>query len=235
MSRRSFVQVARAVPLGRMALADPFFARAARVMLGLGIVCLGSAWMALAGCEGEGEIGLRPVEVLEPKSGDPFELDPLLAPASLACSPCREWEVVLAGGDVVRVRGADGPALRIPGEQVSFVELAQASSGAEVDVGSDVARARAEAASGPIPSSDPVFERLGVFAVLEPAGREAWSAFASEHAKHFVLVEVDGRPVDLFRPLGWTRGLRLGVFADEAAGEAFVAELRFVRARSRGR
>jgi hypothetical protein len=218
-------------PLCRIAVGGPI-ARAAHVTLCVWIVSLVSGFAglaglaALAGCEREGEIGLRPVELLDPRPGDPFDTDPLLTPAPLACSPCREWEVVLASGDVVRVRGADVPSLRIRGEDVSFVELAQASSGVEVGLES-VERTETDPAKRDS-------ERLGVFAVLEPAGRDAWSVFASEHAKHFVLVEVDGRPVDLFRPLGWARGLRLGVFADEAAGLAFVAELGFVRSRARG-
>ena len=63
--------------------------------------------------------------------------------------------------------------------------------------------------------------------MLEAEGREAWSAFATQYARHFVLVEIEGRPVDLIRPLGWARGLRIGVFDDDRRRDAFVRTLPF--------
>ncbi len=74
-----------------------------------------------------------------------------------------------------------------------------------------------------------------MYAVLDRSGREALSTFAGEHARRFVLVEIDGRPVDLFRPLGWARGMRIGVFDDERRRDMFVEALPFSAREMRGR
>ena len=107
------------------------------------------------------------------------------------------------------MRAAGEPALRLAEDQVAFVELASEGGG-----------------DGVGPGTTPE-ERFGVYAVLEDEGREAWSVFATRYARHFVLVEIEGRPVDLVRPLGWSRGLRIGVFDDERQRETFVRTLPF--------
>ncbi len=169
--------------------------------------------IALSACEEEPGLALRPVELLDPAPTDPFDTDPLLAAPPPACSDCVERRVVLPGGDVVTVRAGREPALRLPPEAVAFVELASEGGGPlpEAVAGDEV--------RGP--------ERFGVYAVLEGAGREAWGTFAQAHARHWVLVELGGEAVDLVRPLGWSRGLRIGVFEDEAARAAFVRDLPF--------
>ena len=161
------------------------------------------------GCVESSGIALYPVEVLDPAASDPFDTDPLLAPAPLDCVDCVERRVALPGGDVATVRAAREPALRLADDQVAFIELA--SEGAGDELGSGTATE----------------ERFGVYAVLEDEGREAWSTFATEYARHFVLVEIEGKPVDLVRPLGWARGLRIGVFEDEPHRDAFVRTLPF--------
>lgn len=161
------------------------------------------------GCvEGSG-IALYPVELLDPAASDPFDTDPLLAPAPLDCVDCVERRVALPGGDVATVRAAKKPVLRLAEDQVAFVELASEGGGDLM---------------GPGTATE---ERFGVYAVLEAEGREAWSGFATQYARHFVLVEIEGRPVDLIRPLGWARGLRIGVFDDERRREAFLRTLPF--------
>lgn len=176
-------------------------------LVGLG-VGLGFG-LAYAGGGVESTIGLYPVELVDPAPEDPFEIDPLLAPAPLDCGECRERTVRLAGGDAVTIRSAPEPALRLTGDRVDFVELSSAAGWESAE------HSEAEA------------ERFGVYAVLDRAGRESWSEFALEHARRFVLVEIDGEPVDLVRPLGWSRGLRIGVFDDERRRDAFVAGLPF--------
>lgn len=180
-------------------------------LLGLG------AGLALAGCDEEPVIGLYPVELVDPAPSDPFETDPLLAPATLDCGDCRERTIRLAGGDVVTIRSAPKPALLLTGDQVDFIELSSAAGG-EPDSGEEEPE-----------------ERFGVYAVLDRSGREAFSKFAGEHARRFVLVEIDGRPVDLFRPLGWSRGMRIGVFDDEQRRDMFVEALPFSAREMRGR
>ena len=152
---------------------------------------------------------VRSVELLDPAARDPLDTDPLFAPAALECTDCVEREVVLPGGDVARVRAAKEPSLRLSDDQIAFVELAS-------EGGNELA--------GPGTAAQ---ERFGVYAVLEDEGREAWSELATAYARHFVLVEIDGRPVDLVRPLGWSRGLRIGVFEDELQRDAFVLSLPF--------
>ena len=183
------------------------------------IGCLSLAGLGLAFARGGGEpvIGLYPVELVDPAPVDPFELDPLLAPAPLDCGDCRERTIGLAGGDVVTIRSAPEPTLLLRADQVAFVELSSAAGGE------------------PAASEEVEGERFGVYAVLDRSGREAWGAFAGEHSKRFILVEIDGRPVDLFQPLGWSRGLRIGVFADEARRDAFVAALPFNKKRTPNR
>ena len=173
--------------------------------------------LALAGCDEEPVIGLYPVELVDLAPSDPFETDPLLAPATLDCGDCRERTIHLAGGDVVTIRSASKPALLLTGDQVDFIELSSA-------VGGD-----------PDGGEEAVEERFGVYAVLDRTGREAFSAFAGEHARRFVLVEIDGRPVDLFQPLGWSRGMRIGVFDDERRRDMFVEALPFASREVRGR
>lgn len=161
------------------------------------------------GCVESSGIALYPVELLDPAASDPLDTDPLFAPAPLDCVDCVERRVALPGGDVATVRAAREPALRLADDQVAFVELA--SEGGDDRMGPGTATE----------------ERFGVYAVLEDEGREAWSAFATTYARHFVLVEVEGRPVDLVRPLGWARGLRIGVFDDARRRAAFVRALPF--------
>ena len=163
----------------------------------------------LTGCDEEPGIALYPVELLDPAARDPLDTDPLFAPAALECTDCVEREVVLPGGDVARVRAAKEPSLRLSDDQIAFVELASEGG---------------NALAGPAAAAQ---ERFGVYAVLEDEGREAWSELATAYARHFVLVEIDGRPVDLVRPLGWSRGLRIGVFEDELQRDAFVRALPF--------
>jgi hypothetical protein len=161
------------------------------------------------GCVESAGIALYPVELLDPAASDPFDTDPLLAPAPVDCVDCIERRVALPGGDVATVRAAREPVLRLADDQVAFVELAS-------EGGDDV--------MGPGTATE---EHFGVYAVLEEEGREAWSAFATRYARHFVLVEIEGRPVDLIRPLGWARGLRIGVFEDERQRDAFIRTLPF--------
>ena len=177
----------------------------------IGCLSLAGLGLGLAFARGDGAsvIGLYPVELVDPAQEDPFEIDPLLAPPPLECGDCRERTIGLAGGDVVTIRSAPQPTLRLTGDQVDFVELSSAAGG--------------EPAAG----EESAGERFGVYAVLDRSGREAWAEFAKEHARRFVLVEIDGRPVDLFQPLGWSRGLRIGVFADETRRDAFIAALPF--------
>lgn len=188
--------------------------RPGRKPRGVGVV---AAWMlavalALVACEDEAAIELYPVELVEPAPDEPFATAPLLAPPPLACDDCRERRVVLAGGEAVVVRAPASPALRLGPDEVAFVELGEPASGGDV-----------LAEGGPAP------ERFAVYAVLTSAGRQRWTAFAAAHANRPVLVELDGRPVDLFRPLGWTRGLRIGVFDDAGRRERFVSSLAFER------
>ncbi len=184
----------------------------------IGCLSLAGLGLGLAFASGGGEpvIGLYPVELVDPAPLDPFEIDPLLAPAPLDCGDCRERTIGLAGGDIVTVRSAPEPTLLLRADQVAFVELSSAAGGEP---------AAGEEAEG---------ERFAVYAVLDRSGREAWGAFAVEHSRRFILVEIDGRPVDLFQPLGWSRGLRIGVFADEARRDAFVAALPFHTKERRG-
>ena len=74
------------------------------------IGCLSLAGLGLAFARGGGEpvIGLYPVELVDPAPVDPFEIDPLLAPAPLDCGDCRERTIGLAGGDVVTIRSPEG-------------------------------------------------------------------------------------------------------------------------------
>ncbi len=185
----------------------------ARVVLG---ILLGLA-AGHTGCVERTGIALYPVELLDPAASDPLETDPLFAPAPIDCVDCVERRVTLPGGDVATVRGAREPALRLADGQVDFVELAS-------EGGSD--------AMGP---GTEVEERFAVYAVLGDEGREAWSAFATTYARNFVLVEIEGRPVDLVRPLGWARGLRIGVFDDERRRDAFFRALPFAGRKRPGR
>jgi hypothetical protein len=178
-----------------------------------GLTFLLGLTIALSACEEEPGLALRPVELVDPAPSDPFDIDPLLGPPALDCDACAERRIELPGGDVVTIRGADEPALRIAPEAVAFVELA--SEGGEGDDGVSSV------------------ERFGVHAVLDEGAREAWRVFAAEHARQFVLVEIGGRPVDLVRPLGWSRGLRIGVFEDEAARDAYLRTLPFERSAER--
>lgn len=184
----------------------------AGLVLGLGF------GLAFARGDDESVIGLFPVELVDPAPEDPFEIDALLAPAPLDCeSDCRERTLRLVGGDIVTVRSATTPSLRLIGDRVDFVELSGAAGGEPaVDEGTNG-------------------ERFAVYVVLDREGREAWSEFARVNARRFVLVEIDDQPVDLFRPLGWSRGLRIGVFDDERRREAFVTGLPFNTRKARER
>jgi hypothetical protein len=178
-----------------------------------GLTFLLGLTIALSACEEEAGLALRPVELVDPAPSDPLDIDPLLGPPALDCGDCAERRIELPGGDVVTIRGEDEPVLRIAPEAVAFVELA--SEGGE---GGDGAA---------------LVERFGVYAVLDEGAREAWRAFAAAHARRFVLVEIGGRPVDLVRLLGWSRGLRIGVFEDEAARAAYLRTLPFERSGER--
>lgn len=213
--------------------------RSGLLALGMGIVLgLGSA-LALGGVAGEDEaaIVVRPVELVDPAPEDPFDLAPLFAPgpsrgtesqkaeaddvgegevpsdANASERAARTRTVELAGGDIVTVRLRDEPPLVLEDDDIAFVELAEAAIG-------DDGRAEAEAGA-------PLGERFAVYAVLADSGRAAWTPFAADHANEFLLVELAGRPVDLVRPLGWTRGLRIAVFPDELTRTHFVATLPF--------
>lgn len=186
-----------------------------------GLICLLGLTVALSACEEESGLALRPVELLDPAPSDPFDTEALLAPPALDCEGCSERRIELPGGDVVTIRGAEEPALRLAPDAVEFIELA--SEGGEARAEGEAVEGEAWAGSAAPP------ERFGVYAVLDEGARERWREFAVEHARHFVLVEVGGEPVDLVRPLGWSRGLRIGVFEDEAARDAFVRTLPFER------
>jgi hypothetical protein len=165
--------------------------------------------LGLGACDDEPTIGIFPVELVDPAPDEPFARDPLVAPRAPVCRDCRERRVELAGGDVVTIRAASAPALVLSRDDVAFVELAEvagAEDGASREAGGD---------------------RFAVYAVLETSGRETWRAFAAAHANRFVLVEIAGRPVDLVRPLGWTRGLRIGVFDEASRRAAYVDSLPF--------
>lgn len=178
--------------------------------LGFGSLTVLAALFALAitltACEEEPAITLRPVALVDPAPADPFDTDPLLAPPALDCPACALRRIELPGGDVVTLRVDPEAPLHLAPARVEAVELA--------------VEAAAEG-GGPV--------RYAVHAVLDEAGREAWLGFAVAHARQFVLVEIGERPVDLVRPLGWARGVRIGVFEDEAARAAFVRDLPFVR------
>ncbi|MEZ4331993.1 MAG: hypothetical protein R3F35_09560 [Myxococcota bacterium] len=176
------------------------------------------------GCEDEVGIDLYPVELVDPAPDEPFAIDPLLAPRPLDCDGCVARTVVLAGGDQVLVRADAEPAVRLRAGDVAFVELGEPVSGD--DAGRDAIGAE-EQATGP--SFAEAAPRFAVFAVLTPSGRARWTAFAESNANRFVLVEIEGRAVDLFRPLGWSRGLRIGVFDDAERRDRFVSTLRFER------
>ncbi|MBK7952367.1 MAG: hypothetical protein IPK00_27350 [Deltaproteobacteria bacterium] len=226
--------------------------RSGLIALALGLALgLGSA-LALGVVAGEDEaaIVVLPVELVDPAPDDPFDLDPLFAPGPVrgkepqagagkgaraavdAASAAHERTVELAGGDVVTIRLLDAKALVLHDEDIAFVELAEAAIGedgpAEAE-GSDPEDARnvtdAESEAGG--ASALLGERFAVYAVLSDAGRAAWAPFAADHANAYLLVEIAGRPVDLVRPLGWTRGLRIGVFADEPVRSHYVAALPF--------
>lgn len=184
--------------------------------------------VSLSACDEEQAITLRPVELVDPAPADPFETDPLLAPPALDCEDCALRRVELPGGDVVTVRGDSKATLRLAPAVVSSIERAVERGPAGPVAADEAADARAAVGDGSagVPGASGI-ERYAVYAVLDEAGSEAWRRFAVAHARQLVLVEIGGRPVDLVRPLGWSRGLRIGVFADEAAREAFVRALPF--------
>lgn len=181
-------------------------------------VALLSIAMTLVACEDEPALDVFPVELVDPAPDELFATHPLLAPEPLDCEDCRERRVVLAGGDVVVVRAPASPALRLGADDVAFIELGEPVAGDELF-----------AAGGPADEPSGASTRFAVYAVLTPAGREKWTAFAAAHANRPVLVELEGRPVDLFRPLGWSRGLRIGVFDDAGRRDRFVSALSFER------
>lgn len=180
------------------------------LMLGFGaaLACATAVALGVGAFEEEALIVVRPVELVDPALEDPFDLDPLFAPGRGARS--EERSVVLAGGDRVTLRIADGPILRLGDDDVDFIELADAALGEAGEPDAVAARAGA---------------RFAVYAVLTGPGREAWLPFAARHATDFLLVELAARPVDLVRPLGWSRGLRIGVFADERSRLRYVESL----------
>ncbi len=169
---------------------------------------------SLSACDEEQALTLRPAELVDPAPTDPFDLDPLLAAPPIECEECTLQRIELPGGDVVTVRIDRSATLRLAPDRIESIELAVEGTGT------------GEAAEG--------LERYSVHALLDEAGREAWRGFAVKHARRFVLVEIGERPVDLVRPLGWARGLRIGVFEDEAARAAFVRALPFGRGAARG-
>lgn len=176
-------------------------------------------------------IVVRPVELVDPAPDDPFDLDPLFAPGpgpgrgaapapesldehARTDAPLETRSVALAGGDVVTLRFPDGLPLRLADEDIAFVELAESALGED---GTFAPEAASEADPDPDELAVPgnAGTRFAVYAVLSESGRAAWLPFAARHANDYLLVELAGRPVDLVRPLGWSRGLRIGVFADE--------------------
>jgi len=159
-------------------------------------------------------IALFRAEPLDPAPADPFDLDPLTAPPPFDCPACAVETVRLAGGDAVALRVERTPSLQLSGEEIAFLELAEAAE----SVG--------DGARGPDP-------RPAVFAVFETAARARLEALERSAARTWFLVRIGERPVDLVRPLGWTRGIRLGVFADDPAREAFVETLPFSAAPTR--
>lgn len=183
-------------------------------LLSLGSLCVLALQLALAialtGCDEEPAIALYPVELLDPAARDPLDTDPLFAPTPLVCTDCVERDVVLPGGDVARIRGEREPSLRLVEDEIAFLELADH-----------------EGSRGAADGETANVERFGVYAVLDGEGQEAWSELATRYSRHFVLVEIGGRAVDLVRPLGWSRGLRIGVFENEAARDAYVRGLPF--------
>lgn len=187
--------------------------------------------IALSACEEEPGLALRPVELLDPAPSDPFDTEALFAPPALDCGACLERRIELPGGDVVTIRSPKEPALRLAPEAVEFIELASEGGDpfAAGGVGGADASADDQADEQARAASAASVERFGVYAVLDEGSREAWRAFAAEHARRYVLVEVGGRPVDVVRPLGWSRGLRIGVFEDEAARDAYLRTLPFER------
>lgn len=187
-----------------------------RLMAGLCALAWALVLVGWDGCGPRDGLVLTPVVVVEPAPDEPFATDPLFAPDLAECGDRPEREVVLASGEKVRIRALiDGEAepLFVASSDVAFVEL---------DEGTEVAREE-----GVDPSAAP--QRHAAYAVLEGEGQTAWAAFATTHAQRYVLVAVGDRPVDLFRPLGWTRGVRLGVFPDADARARFVAELPFAK------
>ncbi|MFO0690233.1 MAG: hypothetical protein U0900_16155 [Myxococcota bacterium] len=195
-------------------------------------------------------IVVRPVELVDPAPDDPFDLDPRFAPGPPsrpeaapgpgpgpdsgppADSAAGPDTVELAGGDVVTIRALDERPLRLTQEDVAFVELAESALGEdgrldadsldefderdESDVEADIHAVTVAGGAG---------AHFAVYAVLSESGREAWAPFAAKHANDFLLVEIADRPVDLVRPLGWSRGLRIGVFADELERTRYVESL----------
>lgn len=226
--------------------------RSGLIALAVGLALgLGSAFaLGVVAGEDEAAIVVRRVELVDPEPDDPFDLDPLFAPGPVrgkepktgdragardtveAASTARERTVELAGGDVVKIRIADTEPLELHDEDIAFVELAEAAIGedgrAEAE-GSDPEDARNATDAEPAASGPPelLVERFAVYAVLSDSGRAAWAPFTADHANAYLLVEIAGRPVDLVRPLGWTRGLRIGVFADEPVRSHYVAALPF--------
>ncbi len=185
--------------------------------------------VSLSACDEEQALTLRPVELVDPAPADPFETDPLLAPRALDCEDCALRRVELPGGEglVARIRGEkERELMRIQSEAYMRAQEVRGEADAKLRLAPDVVESIELAAEGAVEGG---VERYAVYALLDEAGREAWRRFAVAHARQFVLVEIGERPVDLVRPLGWSRGLRIGVFEDESAREAFVRALPFGR------
>ena len=218
-----------------------------------GLVPIATVLLALValGARSCGEapaIALYPVELVDPAPDDPLDVDPLFAPPPLDCEDCRERTVQLVGGDRITIRVAVKPGLVLHRGDVDFLELSDRGQPARAGEGEDASPAPAESAKSAegddIANADSAAaertaalsaaspERFAVYAVLGTAARKAWAAFAVEHARQFVLVELEGHPVDLIRPLGWSRGLRVGVFETAEQRKAYLQTLPFGAARA---
>jgi hypothetical protein len=212
--------------------------RAEHGLVPIATVLLALVALGARSCSEAPTIALYPVELIDPAPDDPFDTDPLFAPAPLDCDPCRERTVQLVGGDRVTIRSASKPGLVLHREDVEFLELSDRGRSAQADDGDDSEPAeRAEAVAEDAAAertaalSAEAPDRFAVYSVLGTTAREAWTAFAVEHARQFVLVELEGRPVDLIRPLGWSRGLRVGVFETEAQRTAYLQTIPFSSAK----
>lgn len=163
--------------------------------------------LGLVACDADEGLVVRAVVLESPALADPLDVEgPFALAGESDCAACPIRAVSLVGGDVVRVRLRDAPALELDRDAIAAIEL--------VDEGAR-------------PEADPALVRLAVHAIVDDEDHAAWEAFAARHARDLLLVEFDGRAVDLVRPLGATRTIRIGIFDSQAARAAYVATLPF--------